>query len=94
MSTVFALLGLQQYFINYSIYANDLVKSYKASQEASVHSMERVAKTMLHLSKYPPTNLHEGAQLVLSLFICLHISGEPVSVGRLDYVLRKFAKPL
>jgi|688.fasta_scaffold599589_1 hypothetical protein len=60
---------------------------------------------MTHLSHLPPipisTNtkdsksaiksLHQGAQLVLSIFICLHLTGEPVSLGRLDYDLRKFA---
>ena len=49
---------------------------------------------MTRLSKYVPRNLKEGAQLVLSVFICLHLTGEPVSLGRLDYTLRKFAKQI
>lgn len=63
---------------------------------------------MNHLAHYPPVapspksknargqirSLHQGAQLVLSVFICLHLTGEPVSLGRLDYSLRKFARPI
>lgn len=56
---------------------------------------------MSHLSKYPPKvpkstdskevwieSLHQGAQLILSIFITLHLTGEPVSIGRVDYLLR------
>ena len=60
---------------------------------------------MAHLSKNAPVpltpksktkinSLHQGAQLVLSVFICLHLTGEPVSLGRLDYTLRKFANAI
>jgi pyruvate-formate lyase len=49
---------------------------------------------MRNLSVDPPTDLQEGAQLVLSVYNCLHLTGEPISIGRLDYVLRKFAKPI
>jgi hypothetical protein len=60
---------------------------------------------MAHLSRYAPVaptpksktklnSLHQGAQLVLSIFICLHLTGEPVSLGRLDHALRKFANAI
>ena len=32
----------------------------------------------------------QGAQLALSVFVCLHITGEPVSIGRLDQHLARF----
>ena len=49
---------------------------------------------MTNLSKSAPQTLVEGAQLGLSVFICLHLTGEPVSLGRLDHTLRKFAAPI
>ena len=52
--------------------------------------METLANNLTHLSKNPPTTLVQGAQLALSVFITLHITGEPVSIGRLDQVLGKF----
>lgn len=94
ISTVFALLGMQDYFINYANYARNLAESLKPTQCASINSLRKIEATMRHLSTSPPRDLHEGAQLVLSTYICLHISGEPVSIGRLDYVLRRFAKPI
>ena len=57
-------------------------------------SFSDISEVMTRLSKYVPRTLKEGAQLVLSVFICLHLTGEPVSLGRLDYTLRKFAKPI
>lgn len=57
---------------------------------------------MRHLACNPPTlpktsnskaandSLHQAVQLILSVFICLHLTGEPVSIGRVDYLVRKF----
>lgn len=94
LATYFSLLGMQQYFRNYAKYATDLAKTLKTSQQASIQSLEKIAATMTHLATGAPRDLREGAQLMLSTFICLHITGEPVSLGRMDYVLRKFAKPI
>lgn len=68
---------------------------------ASKKSLEQIYRTMSHLSKYPPKvpkstdakevwieSLHQGAQLILTIFITLHLTGEPVSIGRVDYLLR------
>lgn len=49
---------------------------------------------MKHLADHPPTNFHQGVQLVLSVYLALHLCGEDVSIGRLDYVLRKWGKNL
>lgn len=94
VGSYFALLGMQQYFINYAKYADDLIRQLKTTQTASLNSLRKISSTMSNISVDPPKDLHEAAQLMLSTFICLHITGEPVSLGRLDYVLRKFAKPI
>jgi hypothetical protein len=51
---------------------------------------------MNHLAHKPPTakNLHQGVQIILSVYNCLQLTGEPVSIGRLDYSLRKFANAI
>lgn len=94
IGSYFALLGMQQYFRNYAKYADDLISELKTTQVASINSLRKISSTMNQIAVGPPRDLHEAAQLMLSTFICLHITGEPVSLGRLDYVLRKYAKPI
>lgn len=94
VATVFALLGLQQYFLNYAQLAADMVAKLGPNEIASRLSLQSVHENMKHLAYHPPQNLHQGVQLVLSVFICLHHSGEVVSIGRMDHALRKFARPI
>lgn len=85
-----------------------MISNLGPKEVASKHSLELIRDTMKHLAHYAPItptpktkdtrtlvkSLHQGAQLILSVFICLHLTGEPVSLGRLDYALRKFARPI
>lgn len=94
IATVFALHGLKQYFINYADLAKSLAAKCSPQQEASRLSFTKIESTMRKLSTQKPETLHEGAQLALSIFITLHITGEPVSLGRLDHELDRFATKL
>lgn len=85
---------MKRYFHNYSEYARIYADSLKPTEKASIESLRAIQITMGNLSSKAPNSLREGAQLALSIFICLHITGEPVSIGRLDYILRKWAKPV
>jgi|JI81AbrownRNA_FD_contig_101_387902_length_4093_multi_2_in_0_out_0_5 pyruvate-formate lyase len=63
---------------------------------------------MAHIAHYPPApvdiktadpqvalkSLHQGLQMILSVYTCNQLTGEPISIGRLDYALRKFATPV
>lgn len=93
---------MKQYFLNYAKLAEEMLSKLGPKEVASRQSLERIRDTMRHLSSKPPTipkgnnakamndSLHQAVQLILSVFICLHLTGEPVSIGRVDYLVRKF----
>lgn len=85
-----SLLGLQKYFLNYADLCDKRIERLSEYEDYSKKSLTNLAKNLRHLSKFPPTTLVQGAQLALSIFISLHITGEPVSIGRLDQVLGRF----
>ena len=75
VSSVIALLGMKKYFQNYSNYAKLYADSLKPTEKASIDSLRAIQTTMSNLSSKAPSSLREGAQLALSIFICLHITG-------------------
>jgi pyruvate-formate lyase len=98
---------MKQYFLNYSKLAEEMLKNLGPKEEASKKSLTTIRDTMARIACYPPEpykkgepeekrirGLHQGAQIILSTFICLHLTGEPVSIGRVDYLLRQWAKPI
>ena len=50
----------------------------------------KLAGNLAHIASLPPKTLTQGAQLALTIFITLHVTGEPVSIGRLDHLLGRF----
>jgi pyruvate-formate lyase len=87
-------LGLQKYLLNYAELAETMASKVGKYEKASHQSLSTIAKNMRHLAHKPPVNFHQGVQLILSVFITLHISGEVVSIGRVDYALRKWGKAI
>ena len=45
---------------------------------------------MIKLSTDPPESFLEAVQLLYSYHCCLHLTGEPTSIGRLDQLLEPF----
>ena len=45
---------------------------------------------MIKLSTEPPKTFLEAIQLLYSYHSCLHLTGEPTSIGRLDQLLEPF----
>lgn len=84
---------MQKYFDNYEKLATKHKKKLKKeTQIESYNSLRNIQRNMRILKEKRAENLCQGAQMVLSVFICLHLTGEPVSLGRLDHVLDKFVK--
>lgn len=52
--------------------------------------MRTIASRMKYLAEGKPRDLAEAVQLIFSIHCCLHLTGEPVSVGRLDQLLARF----
>ena len=59
--------------------------------EANKFISSQIAERMNKLSTQKPETFEEAAQLVYSFHCCLHLIGEPTSVGRLDQLLMPFS---
>ena len=58
-----------------------------AAEKTNLHG---VAARMQRLSTERPATMLEAAQLIFTLHACLHLSGEPTAIGRLDQMLQPF----
>ncbi len=76
--------------MNYANLCDRRITALSQYEEYSKESLSNLASNLRHVSKHPPKTLVQGAQLILSVFVSLHITGEPVSIGRLDQFLGKF----
>lgn len=85
-----SLKGIKRYLLNYANLANTKLQALGERQKVSRKSMETLRDNLVHISSKPPTNLVQATQLILSVYISLQLTGEQVSIGRLDYTLRKF----
>jgi pyruvate-formate lyase/deferrochelatase/peroxidase EfeB len=91
-SVILSLEGVQIYLHNYANLA------IKKRQEPLRHSdednknLEAIAERMNRLCIEPPKSFLDAVQLLFSMHCCMHISGEGVSIGRLDQLLFPFYK--
>ena len=85
-----ALTGIQRYLENYAALADKKLQGLNESQKQSIQSMKTLRNNLIHISKEAPKDLGQALQLVLSIYNCLQLTGEPVSLGRMDFILRKF----
>lgn len=58
--------------------------------DAQRENLRRIAERMERLSKYKPESFVEAAQLAFTVHCCLHLTGDPTSIGRLDQMLEPF----
>lgn len=89
-ASVLALEGVQGYCQNYAElarYEADETPERYPEREANLRS---VADRMEKLATEPPETFHEALQAVFTTHCCLHLVGQPVSVGRLDQLLAPF----
>ena len=89
-SSEMALVGIQRYLQNYAALADKRLSALNQFQKASREGMQTLRDNLLHITNEAPKNLAQALHLILSVYIALQVTGEPVSLGRLDYVLRNF----
>lgn len=63
-------------------------ENYAALCDAA--GLTELGERMRRLATEPPRSFADAAQSVLNLHCCLHLVGEPVSIGRLDLLLGPF----
>ncbi|OJT21537.1 hypothetical protein BO221_27385 [Archangium sp. Cb G35] len=91
-SAILSLEGVQGYCRNYALLAE------RMAEDSATHPKERenllaLARRMRKLATDKPDTFVEAAQCIFNLHCCLHLVGEPVSIGRLDQLLMPFFDP-
>ena len=98
---IISLEGVQNYIKNYSALAKHLAtakqrpnsREYKFT-DVQKTNLNEIAKRMNKLANDKPETFVEAAQLIFSVHCCLHLIGEPTSIGRLDQMLQPFLRNL
>lgn len=85
-----ALLGVTEYCSRYAALARDMATDLAANRLAEKHNLETIAERMDRLAEEAPTSFTDAVQLIYTMHVCLHLSHEPVSLGRLDQLLNPF----
>ncbi|XP_078605764.1 putative dehydratase YbiW [Branchiostoma floridae x Branchiostoma japonicum] len=84
-----SLMGVQAYMESYAELAKKLTKKTTFTEEQKAN-LQQIHSRMNKLAKSKPDTFLEAAQLVFTMHCCLHIVGEPISIGRLDQLLGPF----
>ncbi|XP_066293840.1 (2S)-3-sulfopropanediol dehydratase-like [Branchiostoma lanceolatum] len=81
-----SLMGAQAYIESYAQLAKSMSceETFTAEQKAN---LRQISDRMHKLVKNKPDTFLEATQLVFAMHCCLHIVGEPISIGRLDQLL-------
>lgn len=87
-----ALLGVQEHCRAYARLATEMVPTLGEGQLAERANLEEIAARMDRIATDRPQTMLEAAQLIFTLHSCLHLTGEPTAVGRLDQLLFPFYK--
>lgn len=91
-AAILSLEGVQGYCRNYALLAERMAEDASTHPEAR-ENLKMLAARMRKLATDKPRTLVEAAQSILNLHCCLHLVGEPVSIGRLDQLLAPFFEP-
>jgi Dyp-type peroxidase family len=88
-AAILSLEGVQGYCRNYALLAERMAEDHAAHPEEQ-QNLRALAARMRKLATDKPDTLVEAAQCLFNLHCCLHLVGEPVSIGRLDQLLAPF----
>lgn len=85
-----ALVGISEYFLNYSKLAFKVADQMQKGQEFERDNLIAIGHRMEKLSKDKPDTFLEAVQFIFTLHSCLHLNGEPTAFGRMDQLLQPF----
>jgi Dyp-type peroxidase family len=89
-SSWLSMKGIQEYALRYARLANEMSEEMSEGQKWERKNLLEIYDRMSHISSHPPRNLTEAVQLIFTVHSCLHLTGEPVALGRLDQILAPF----
>ncbi|KAK7075559.1 hypothetical protein SK128_021984 [Halocaridina rubra] len=87
---ILAYEGMQMYMENYAKLAEHLSKLTHEYSKSEIDNLASISKRMQKLAHEPAENLLEAVQIIFTLHSCLHLTGEPVAVGRFDQFLEPY----
>jgi pyruvate-formate lyase len=90
LSVIYSLEGVQAYLRNYAALARMTLAGMRFGSSQDRDNLNAIALRLDKLAEKPPETFLEAAQLIFSMHCCMHITGESVSIGRLDQLLGPF----
>ncbi len=90
LSAILSLQGMAEYSQRYSMLASNMMADCTPGQVRERQNLEEIAARMDKLAYGKPETFVDAVQLVYTLHCCLHLNGEPSSLGRLDQILNPF----
>jgi Dyp-type peroxidase family len=90
-SAILSIEGVQEYCRNYALLAERMAAD-SATHPDEQANLNAIAARMRKLATEKPDDFVEAAQLIFTYHCCLHLTGLPVSVGRLDQLLWPYFK--
>ncbi len=85
-----SLLGVVEHLERYAALASEQADGLARGQSAEKDNLRDIAARCRRLMTDAPQTMVEAAQLIFTFHTCLHLNGEPVSIGRLDQYLGRF----
>ena len=91
-ASLITLLGIKEHCLNYADLAKEMATARKSShgQIWEYQNLLSIAERMENLTKSRPETFVEAVQLIFTVHSCLHLTGEPCALGRLDQWLMPF----
>ncbi|WP_047686050.1 MULTISPECIES: Dyp-type peroxidase [Xenorhabdus] len=89
-STILSLLGVQEYILRYADLVEKSVNRLSDDQLWEKENLDGIAFRLRKISSDKPESFIEAVQLLFCFHACLHLTGEPISLGRLDQILLPF----
>ena len=82
-----SLHGVQDHLESYAQLAEARAATMAKGQTAERDNLDGIVRRLYKLRTDKPETMLEGAQLIFTVFTCLQLNAEPISVGRLDQYL-------
>lgn len=89
-SVVYALEGVQEYCVSYALLAERTAETQEEGRPDRREDLLALASRARKLAADAPETFLEATQLVFTMHCCIHLAGNPVSIGRLDQLLAPF----
>jgi Dyp-type peroxidase family len=89
-SSWLSMKGVQEHALRYAELAKEMAKEMSEGEKWERNNLLEIHERMKHIASNPPRNLTEAVQLIYTMHTCLHLTGEPVALGRLDQILAPF----